>query len=80
MNDKGRVKVHNSGLCSELLGDGHLDIVHQAPAKAVSTDTCIRVSPRGLSKCSTLQGATNAVEWLSRKARRAVVVSILIYW
>ena len=71
------VEVHNPSLFSEILGDGRLQVdVEPKPAsKTVSTDISIQVSPRGKSRCSTSQPGVNAVEWLSRKARRAVVVS-----
>ena len=73
----GAVEVHNASLFSEILGDGRLqvDARPQPAAKALCTDTGIQVSPRGRSRCSTSQPGVNAVEWLSRKARRAVVVS-----
>ncbi len=78
------MKVHNAELCCEVLGES---LVHPkaeeslikptSPNRACKSPTSKSPTHTGRipSRSSTSQ-AIRAVEWLSRKARRAVLVSI----
>jgi hypothetical protein len=83
--NQGIVKVHNAELCCEVLGES---LVHPkaeeslikptSPNRACKSPTSkspTHTTGRIPSRSSTSQ-AIRAVEWLSRKARRAVLVSI----
>lgn len=75
---QGVVEVHNGELCFELLGNRSADVsVEVSSSKATKDNATFQaISPHAPSRPSTSQ-AIHAVEWLSRKARRAVVVCLL---
>lgn len=74
MSLQGAIEIHNIDLCSELLGDRPSNIDFEGGSGSNKATNTLHVSPRAASRCSTSQ-AVHAGNWLSRKARRAVVVS-----
>ena len=83
LSNLGSVNVHNAELCCELLGEslGYPKAEESLVERTSPNKVCkspVNKSPthtgRIPSRNSTSQGLW-AVEWLSRKARRAVLVS-----
>ena len=80
--NQGIIEVHNPELCSEILDDRLLRLESELPSSSeddnTNKTTNINASqhvPQRLPSRSSTSQAIHAVEWLSRKARRAVVVS-----
>ena len=76
---QGVVEVHNRDLCWELLGDRPLEADFVSPrgdTTTMATDTSNSMQVcQWLPSQSSASQTIHAVDWLTRKARRAVMVS-----
>lgn len=63
------ITVHDRELCSQLLG---IEILEATPKEQTSTPNVRMVTPLGINQSHSQ--IIRAQEWLSRKARRNIIV------